>query len=694
VHFELESTPDRENQLVAYSVALSLWYESGRDKANLEKLIAVANHDPEMEAKLHVCLNPPPPSKEKLEHQEKLAKGKRQHEEKERQEQIDRQTWIKRLQSDPQKLREVSDETVESTFPDLYWLATELEEHSEQGNSKWGVDQWESLVDEFGLEVAEAARDGLMAYWRHFCPKLQSEDNTNSVPNGLIVGMVGLAVEARTKADWARCLTQEEALLAARYATHELNGFPLWLEELLRFHPQAVDGILRKEFLWEFGLADGARSEPIHHMLAQIRYTELKSLKERYRPVIFQFLQNQEPWRDQTLENALSIVLQWDELDVQAFANLAKQRQHATDEDDRFLTWLVAWLCVDAGGALVVLKKWLGEGAEEIGGKESAIRFCGAMEDHLSIRFGSRHQDFERVEVLKELVPLMYQHIRIEDDHVHEGGYTPDARDRAESMRDRLLNKVCDTPGRLAFETLMDFSRILPHEKLRERMLVLARHRAAEDAEFLPWKSADVVAFAREAEKCPATARELFDLVCSRLDDIKYDLEEGDNSNADILQQLSKETQLRNWLSDRLRKDARGKYSIAPEEELADGKRCDIRVHCQKIDAPCVIELKISDEWTFKRHMERLRNQLVAQYLRDTRSRFGVFLLVRKRRPYWVSKQRVFFPDLVIQVQDEADRIVQGRFDLEGIRVIGIDLMKRGAGGKIRRLEQRKKIPQ
>jgi hypothetical protein len=84
-----------------------------------------------------------------------------------------------------------------------------------------------------------------------------------------------------------------------------------------------------------------------------------------------------------------------------------------------------------------------------------------------------------------------------------------------------------------------------------------------------------VATFAREGEKRPASANELFELVCSRLDDIKYELEEGDTSIAATLQRVDQETELRIYSSDSLWKAARGKYSIAPEEEPADAKRPD-----------------------------------------------------------------------------------------------------------------------
>jgi hypothetical protein len=211
-------------------------------------------------------------------------------------------------------------------------------------------------------------------------------------------------------------------------------------------------------------------------------------------------------------------------------------------------------------------------------------------------------------------------------------------------------------------------------------MLVLARRRAAEDAEQDAWAASDVSNFAKEAEKDPRSARDLFDLACSRLDDLKLDLEEGDASEAAILRRVDQETELRNWFANRLRQASRGRYSVPPEEELADAKRPDLRLHASPIDAPVAIELKIADKWSYSQLVDRLQNQLVGQYLRDARSRFGIFLLVWRGPERWRTPDTgsiLSFSQLAERLQVEARAILQERHDLEEIKVVGIDLTRR-----------------
>jgi hypothetical protein len=337
-------------------------------------------------------------------------------------------------------------------------------------------------------------------------------------------------------------------------------------------------------------------------------------------------------------------------------------------------------MCVDADGALGSLRAWLSEAEDDGKATQRMIAFCNALMAHYAMRFGSIWRDFERVEILRQLVPLVARHVRIEEDNLHEGHYKPDARDDAETTRGYLLGRVRDTPGRAAFDTLMAFSKELPHERSRDRMVILAHRHAAEDAEQEPWLASDVLSFAEQAEREPRSARDLFDLICNRLDDLKLDLEEGDASEARILKRVDQETELRTWFANRLRLAARGRYSVPPEEELADATRPDLRIHAPAVDAPVPIEPKMADKWSYAELVERLHNQLVGQYLRDVRSRFGVFLLVWRGKKEWRdsgSSKQFSFGNLLERLEAQAELILRDHYDLEGIRIVGIDLTKR-----------------
>lgn len=664
-----------DDRLVALSAACFLWRGVEEKKDCRRRLKLSVKGEPELETALLEHLNPPPISAELKKHERSMRESKRRQEKRQQENENYKLGWIARLQENPDRLRMIDETNVNALWSDLYWLGMEIRNLS-QSKSEFSKNEWELLSPTYGLEVAEAVRDGLMGYWRTYSPQLKSENNSSSIPNGLLIGMIGLAIEAREKPDWPKNLSPDEANLAARYMTLEMNGFPPWASRLLAAYPNECDKVITHELQWEFSAP--AEGSPPYHVLHDLEYYA-EELRAHYRPFVIKLLEQNDPAHPQTLESALTILLQWHDLCLVSFTELARKRCLSATEEGRYLTWLVVWMCIDADGAFLKLRQWIGGAGDSAEADRRMIQFSGALMNHRSIRFGSVYRDFERVEILRNLIPLVYSHVRIDEDARHEGAYTPGARDNAETTRGYLLEKVCNTPGRGSFDALMEFSQSLPNEWSRERMIVLARQRAGSDSEFEVWQPSNVAEFAREGEKNSRNERELFNLVVSRLDDIKLDLEDGDFSEASLLLKIQQETEMRNWFANRFRLLAKGKYTVSPEEELADAKRPDLRFHTTVVDTPIVIELKIADNWSYDKHCERLNNQLVGQYLRDARSNFGIYLIVWKgKQQKWIAGKRLNFCELLVQLQREADSIVKTNNEVESLLIVGIDLTRRG----------------
>mgnify|MGYP001579523301 FL=1 len=130
-----------------------------------------------------------------------------------------------------------------------------------------------------------------------------------------------------------------------------------------------------------------------------------------------------------------------------------------------------------------------------------------------------------------------------------------------------------------------------------------------------------------------------------------------------------------------MRDHAAGHYVVPQEEQLADDKRPDYRFQNSLSYAPVPVELKLSQNWSGSGHFERLENQLCGDYLRDVSSSCGIFLLVNHGgQATWESpsKGRVGFNDLVTALQEHWLTIASRFPNVEDIKVIGIDLTKRG----------------
>jgi hypothetical protein len=125
---------------------------------------------------------------------------------------------------------------------------------------------------------------------------------------------------------------------------------------------------------------------------------------------------------------------------------------------------------------------------------------------------------------------------------------------------------------------------------------------------------------------------------------------------------------------------------ISQEEELADAKRPDLRFHGVGFDGPVAAELKLADKWTGPHLFERLEMQLCGDYLRDMRSSRGIFGLVyHGTKTSWDlpnGKRAESFDALIEALQDHWTVLAPQFPTVEDVRVIGIDLTKRGKDAK------------
>jgi hypothetical protein len=320
------------------------------------------------------------------------------------------------------------------------------------------------------------------------------------------------------------------------------------------------------------------------------------------------------------------------------------------------------------------------------------MRFAVTLTGNQRYNMGAR-QSYMKPAVLKELYLVLHRYIRIDEDieRAGTGVYSPNIRDESQNVRNHVFSLLQETSGKASFLALKEVAECHPVEESRPWMWRHVRKRAEQDADSTAWASADVVSFANTIERRPQNHHELFDLATLRLLDLKDEIEEADDSIASVLLRVEKETELRSFVGKWLRDKADRRYSVPQEEELADAKKPDIRVHGAGFDAPLPIEAKIADNWTGPELFERLENQLCNDYLRDVRSDSGIFLLVyRGVKPRWehpTGKEHLSFEELVPALQRFADGLVSNRVDIEAITVIGIDLTRRATPKRSRRLQ-------
>ncbi len=150
---DVRSRTALDDRRVALTAAFELWRQGGRGRKGRERMWRAVKGDSDLEARLHALLRPGPISKE-----ERLYRQTKHQ----TQEEQARREWSVRLRSNVDRLRSVDQTTVDQVFGELYSLGEEIT-RLVNSQSRWGSSRWDLLESEFGREVAEAARDGLMA---------------------------------------------------------------------------------------------------------------------------------------------------------------------------------------------------------------------------------------------------------------------------------------------------------------------------------------------------------------------------------------------------------------------------------------------------------------------------------------------------------------------------------------------------
>ena len=355
------------------------------------------------------------------------------------------------------------------------------------------------------------------------------------------------------------------------------------------------------------------------------------------------------------LDRLLTIV-QGSSLSDELVDNLASEKCRTEAELQHQARWFAVWTGVSPVAAIATLNERL----SEIGDPEDQTLFSMVFVTHL---LGDRRgggacarEAFQIPEHLKSLYMLMHEHIRPDEDIGRTGGrgYTPELRDEAQDARNGLFNLLNQITGKESFLALNDLARVHPNEKTRKRIRLQAKKRAEQDSDMEPWSPEQVKDFSETIERTPCNHKELAELAIHRLLDFKDDIEHGDTSIAGVLRNVEQETLMRNFIVRELQGKASGRYSVSQEEELADGKKPDLRIHGVCFDEPVPLELKLADKCSGSQLFERLENQLCGNYLRDNHSNRGIYLLVyRGDRSYWVlpNGNRVDFSGLIEVLQ-------------------------------------------
>jgi hypothetical protein len=679
---QISTRSDMDDKLMALSIAFKLYIDAGRPSDRLKSLKQAVHGDELLTARLRELLHPPKQPAEVRQFEKSNRDFERRQEQRSRQIQEDRDQWREHLIANFEQLRQPDLAQPAVVSNAQYYLHQQMY-NAPGASSNRSESNWRVLESEFGEPVARAFRDGVVAYWRQFRPKLVSEGaSSGSTDFETIFGLTGLAIEAHEVEDWPDTLSDGDAELAFRYAMHELNGFPPWSPQLFAKFPEVIGRMSLQEINYELATED--ENTDSYYLLYDVSW-DGTWLWDAIGSSLCETVAANEPKNLYNLEHVLKI-LQGSSISDDKLAELASRKSLSIELTGHAAYWFATWIGVRPEDAIAALEKHFVLLPTDEEQTTFAMIFVTQLLGGRKTLASTMREAYRTPVNLKSLYLFLHRYIRHQEDidRAGKGAYTPDLRDNAQEARDRLIVLLNDIPGKDAVLALEEISKLHPNEDSRPWFKLQAKAKAEHDADNTPWSVAQVREFCDEQERTPSNHRELFDLAVMRLVDLKDDLEGGDSSNASLLLSADDESEVRKYIGNWCRALARGGSSIPQKEKPPDSKKPDLRWHSGGFDAPVPVELKLADKWTGPELFERLENQLCGDYLLDSRSSRGIYLLV-----YRGSKKTWELPgnggaaplvNLVQALQDYWLRISDRYRNIDDIRVIGIDLTQRSQG--------------
>ena len=674
------STTKTTYRAVALEALLVLWRQNGRNESEAENLRQICSDNSFLKASVFKDTAPPDPKYAEEERRLSLQRKQREHESQQRE--------ADRLQSDSDWRRKVidaldeafSEERRHNTLESLYsWLR-----QASQTNNKRSVWNKEALSKAFSIEFADRAEAEFCQYWRETQPTLWSfrkPEERNLVYRSTSIALTGLAAE-RLQPNWYKKLTEEEVKTAVSWTLQELNGFAAPLTDLVEHRPTLVEEVLSSELTHQLKMVD---SEQHLQMLHDLSYAEsnLKSLLASY---IVPFLKTlpentQQPEASNLvrhLEHVLRILSDArDAIDTKIVIQFCSDKYKKAPGSYQALTWLQGLFWFDLEKGTQVLSSALADKAKPTQ-KQAIASFARLFGGRNSFVFDG-YEPGVIAKCLSTLLKTAYTFMPPDSDPVHDGTFTPDLHDDAVTGKNFLLNQLLELPGPEAQAEINSLAEHPLFSHIPDRLKLLARGRAALDAEFSPLTYEQINSLETAKDLLPYDRDSLFAVMMDRLGTLAIDLAEHDFTDRKTLKSIKQEEDMQKALAMKLHYLAQGAYIVSREDEVADSKRTDIRLSAVCGDRhKAAIELKLADKWTIKDFERALEAQLIGQYLRHPSGKAGCLLLTyHGNQKYWIhpeTKKHLSFADVVSMLNDKAVKLEAEHQHNIRVSVFGLDL--------------------
>ncbi|MCM5555333.1 NACHT domain-containing NTPase [Pleomorphomonas sp. NRK KF1] len=338
-----------DNRLVALSIAFSIYVNSGRTARWREKLKRRAAKDPTLDERLSQYLHPPAQSAERRRSKQSEARWKRASERRQKSEAAYHEKWKSFLADKLDEIKSSQERSPGLLSQAMLYLFQETRDENKV-NNRWTEYNWRSLIDRFGEPVAIFYRDTAVRHWRNFRPQLRSEGYpASTTATSTIIGLTGLEIEAvESEGRWLSNLSEEEVVQACRFASFELNGFPLWFPSLFNVFPNIVSTFLMQEIEYEISTEEADTDS--HYILSDVSWSAQWAWDE-LGPAILRLLQEREPINAENLNRLLKVLL-GSTVPDSAIAELAITKCQTVQTLNNLALWFAVWCGLQPGPAI------------------------------------------------------------------------------------------------------------------------------------------------------------------------------------------------------------------------------------------------------------------------------------------------------------------------------------------------------
>ena len=279
-------------------------------------------------------------------------------------------------------------------------------------------------------------------------------------------------------------------------------------------------------------------------------------------------------------------------------------------------------------------------------------------------------------DVLADLLRLTYRYVRPEEDHRHDGAYSPDTRDEAETARNELLGALMQKRGERPYLVMRQLLADGAFGHSTRRLHRLAEQMAEAASDGGPWSEAAVIQFERENIEPVTTGERLFALVYELVDDIAQTIQTSDVSAREVLLTATSEHAVQSWLAHELRGLARGRFTVPIEAEAIGRDRLDIVVSANAAAVEVAVEMKHGGMgWSYADYRRSLKHQLGERYLKPPQRRHGLLVVSNHGDRRWSDGAGgvMRFDELIGHLASEAATLTKNRYGPIHLAIRGLD---------------------